>query len=424
MLLSTYADSRGGAAVAAARLLRALNQQQSDKIKADLLAGQKFTAAQNVTTVADHSYLNKWKAFARLAAELVFYKLYQNPRYYRQFLFSPAYYGIDLSKHPLVRQADIIHLHWLQHGFQNINTLAQLAKLQKPIIWTLHDMWPITGGCHHNIDCLGYTQKCGNCPALYYNGINDYSARQLARKRTLIQQLNPIWVAPGSWMAAMARASSVCQNQQIRVILSPLDTTLFAPIDKITARRALGLPENKRLLLFGAAKATDTGKGIQYIYELLSKLTTVLPPSDTELVIFGKANKKSVISKNYHTHLIGSQPEKQMPLVYSAADVFINPTLRESMSYTTMESLACGTPVVAFEVGGLTEMITHLQNGYFAPVGNTDELVNGLRWLFSSQTHYQTVAAAARASVLRFGNAPIAQQFIDLYQEAVTKNHY
>ncbi|MFM5890811.1 MAG: glycosyltransferase family 4 protein, partial [Dolichospermum sp.] len=294
---------------------------------------------------------------------------------------------------------DIINLHWINAGYMQIETLA---KFKKPIIWTLHDMWAFTGGCHYNKDCTNYTESCGACPQLYSNKEKDLSNWVWRRKAKAWKDLNLTIVTPSHWLADYARKSSLFQNLRIEVIANGLDAQVYKPIDQKIARNLLNLPLDRKLVLFGAIKSTsDRRKGFHLLEPALRKLSEDKNhKNDVELVIFGASPPSEVPNLGLPIHYLGRlNDDIALALLYSAVDVFIAPSVQDNLPNTVMESLACGTPCIAFDIGGMSDMIEHQQNGYLAKHFDIDDLVRGITWVLEDEERLRWLGGNGRKKV-------------------------
>ena len=253
-------------------------------------------------------------------------------------------------------EPDIVHLHWINAGFLSI---ASLAKIKAPIVWTLHDTWAFTGGCHHFFTCNRYMENCGKCPYLESDRNYDVSRWIWNQKAKHWHNLNMQIVTPSRWMAASAKKSSLFGKKNISTIPNGLDISVFKPIEPGIAREILNLPSDKYLILFGAVNARSYSlKGFGHLQKLLNKLAVSSIKNETEAVIFGALSDEN--DAGLKTHFFGNvHDEYTMALLYSAADVFVAPSLQDNLPNTVVEALACGTPTVAFNIGGMPDMIEH-----------------------------------------------------------------
>jgi glycosyltransferase involved in cell wall biosynthesis len=413
--LSTYHQS-GGAAIAANRINQALNRAG---FSSEMLVAATSVEEPFVTSLAQTAWQKRW-ATARFALDRLTFLPYERSRDVR-FAFSPALVGTDISQHPLVQQADILHLHWTTFGFLSARSLGKLFALQKPVVWTMHDMWSFTGGCHHSGSCEGYQNQCGNCPFLRTAAPDDLSHGDWLRKQSAYQNARLTPVGCSQWLANRARKSSLFSGLAVQSIPNPLDTSLFTPIEKTTARLELNLPINKRLILFAAAKVSAVGKGFSYFQKALDILRQQLARADdVELLIFGGGDESLLRELPFKYHFLGSLKNlRQIIAAYSAADLFVIPSLEENLPNTIMESMACGTPVVGFEVGGIPEMVHHQQNGYLVNYRSVNDLANGIQWVLNqSETAYRQLAVNARNHVVtNYDETVIARRYIDLYEQ-------
>ena len=303
-------------------------------------------------------------------------------------IFSPAWLpfsGIPSRIRSIA--PDIVHLHWICGGMLRIEGLK---RVNKPIIWTLHDMWAFTGGCHYSDDCDRFHQDCGNCPQLNRSSKNDLSRSILRRKKDAWNGLDITIVTPSKWLAECAKESSLFKDRRIEVIHNGLDLNLFKPIDKTIAREIWDLPINKKLVLFGAMSATsDLRKGFDLLYEGLKQLA-VKWSDKAELVVFGASEPENPPDFGLPVHYLGHlHDDVSLSLLYAAADVMVVPSLQEAFGQTASESLACGTPVVSFEATGLLDIIDHKINGYLAKPFDTSDLAAGINWVLADGNRHK-----------------------------------
>lgn len=331
-------------------------------------------------------------------------------------LFSPGWVGLDLRRHALYRSADIIHLHWVSNGFLD---LRLLPLFEKPVVWTLRDMWPFTGGCHYTyrFDCDRYQQECGRCPHLGSRRSMDLSWLGWRRKHvSYARNLHP--VAISGWLGERARESSLLRHHSVRVIHNCIDTDVFRPVDTYEARERLGLPPTKQIVLFGANSPTeDRRKGFP---ELLTALSAIRHRAQVELITFGGAASLELASLGIPNRSMGRiEDASQLALLYSAADLFVAPSLQEAFGKTVAEAMACGTPVVTFRGTGPSEIVEHHETGYLCEAGDAGSLALGIDWLLSRPVREnQRLRRQARERAIRcFGLNTAARAYMELYQE-------
>ena len=407
-------DSSGGAARAACRIHLAV---QEFGIDSRMFVKDKKTQDDRVIPLSDFVPTNPfYKAFDWVRNKVKNkWQHYQWGKYPEKGpYFMSDLRSTDISGALRKLDYDILHLHWVNLRFL---PLEQLPK-DKPIVWTLHDSWPFCGICHVPMDCSFYEQCCGNCPQLGSDDKQDLSHRVWGKKQAFYKNLDLHIVAPSRWMADCARRSALFNGRDIRVIPNCLDTALFCPGNRENACRRLGLDSGTRHILFGAMSAVeDKNKGFDYLVEALTRLDAVLS-TDTDLVVFGTAGRLSdeIGGMNVRTLGVLSKPE-DIVAAYRAADVTVVPSLSENLSCTIQESLSCGTPVVAFAIGGNGDLVDHEVNGYLAREKDGEALAAGIRWCLD---HAQDLSAAARSKVLE-NHTPekVGERYADLYRSLI-----
>lgn len=404
VLTVSATDYIGGAGIAAYRLHRGLLQA---KIEAQMLVLRKVTADATVQRLA--LGLDRWGRLQRRVAA---------HRHRRQLERSPrragsGYWSLNLYDYPLAavinaRRADLVHLHWIG---DNLLSIPQLARIEAPIVWTLHDMWAFSGGCHSADDCHRYRTGCGSCPQLQAATADDISARVCERKRRAWAKTALTVVCPSRWLADCARQSAVLQNQHIEVIGNGIDARQFKPLDRLAARRAFNLPADKKLILFGAVGGTaDPRKGFDYLRAALQGL-----PKDAglELVVFG-AQPNEALQLDLPLHQVGSLHDTvSLNMIYSACDVFVLPALQENLPNTVLEALACGTPCVAFDAGGTADLIDHRSSGYLARYKDRTDLLAGIHWALA---HAPPPQSLHQRILARYDLQRITAQHLRLYR--------
>lgn len=408
-------DAGGGAPEACRRLLRALEQA---KVEVLMLVQRRLTRESRIHFIV-HNLVNwVWAQFTFFYERLPFIFIYARDKSVR-FAFSTAPLGKNITNHLSVIGADILHLHWTNSGFLSIENIKQLINLNKPVVWTLHDMWAFTGGCHYSGTCDHYLRHCGNCHFLSTPGAHDISNGVWKRKhRMLVDADNVVFVACSNWLAGIARKSDLLHSFRIEVIPNPIDTTIFEPKDKLAARQKHGIGANTKVVLFGAANVADKRKGLIYLMDALEHLKQDYPESkDIEIVVFGKNRSFDFSVLPYKVHeLPVIRSQREMAELYSLADVFVSPAIEDNLPNMVMESLACGTPVVCFNAGGVVDMVEHLQNGYLADYKSAPDLAKGINHVLHTGS-YSAYSNYSREKVLtNFTNELVAAKYIALYQ--------
>jgi glycosyltransferase involved in cell wall biosynthesis len=402
LLLNTYAH--GGAGIAARRLQKALS---GNGIQANLLTAQDVG--------------RRWPFYA----EKLLFLPFERDRSVR-FQFSTASVGHDISRHPLVQSADVIHLHWINQGMLSLGGIEALAALGKPVVWTLHDMWAFTGGCHYAGECDHFLTDCGHCPMLRKSGENDLSRRIIQRKKSaFLPRIQ--YVTCSEWLATVARSSSLLRNAAVTSIPNPIDTQLFKPMtqaERQAKRQALGLPVDRPVILFSAMKVSDHRKGYAYFVEALQHLRQMLPQDTPQpfLLVLGDMQADAMREWPFEGRATGMvrEPER-MAEFYALADAFVIPSLEDNLPNTVMESLSCGTPVVGFNTGGIPEMVGKDDGGFIVPQRDARGLAEALSKLMTNDALLQRMRLAARDKVLHFyAESVVAARYQDLYNSLLT----
>jgi glycosyltransferase involved in cell wall biosynthesis len=340
--------------------------------------------------------------------------------------FSISWFGRNIAKHPSLKEADIIHIHWINHGFLRPKDLAKLDELDKPIVWTFHDSNAFTGGCHVRYTCEHYHKSCGNCPLLKNSGEKDSSYQTWKRKSKAYAELNCHIVAPSNWMADSVKMSSLMGFRPVSVIPNTIETNVFKPYVKAEAKRMLKIPAEKFVLMSGFMPSkNDKHKGTSYLIDALNDLASRpgIDKHNIELVIFGNKANADMPEFPFKTTFLGSiNNDSHLAKCYSAADVFIAPSLEDNLPNTVMESLSCATPVVAFKTGGIPDMVRHLENGYLAEYKSAEDLATGIEWLYHDEHAPEIQKAARRSILMHFSEEVVAAQHLQLYQELLNRH--
>lgn len=418
VLLINTSERIGGAAVAASRLMEAL---KNNGIKAKLLVRDKQT--EQITVVA---LRRSWKLVWKFVWERIV--IWKANRFKKNNLFAVdiANAGTDITSLPEFQQADVIHLHWINQGMLSLKNLEKILASGKPVVWTMHDMWPCTGICHHARECEGYRQECGSCPFLYGNGHrHDLSYRVFRRKQRLYHDYPLTFVTCSHWLEEKARQSALTTGHKIVCIPNPLNINLFKPHNKVTAHERLRLPSDKKLILFGSVKITDKRKGIDYLIESCNILANKHAELKDQLAVvaFGKQSEQLADLLPFKVYPLDFvQDEHQLVDIYNAVDLFVTPSLEENLPNTIMEAMACGTPCVGFNVGGIPEMIDHLHNGYVAQYKSSDDFANGIYWVLTDPDYPSLCEQACRKAVSHYSESSVAKRYIDLYNKVTGRN--
>lgn len=405
LILSTT-DIEGGAARAAYRLHQGFKQIGTPS---QMLVRGRFSRDRSV--IAEKSLL------AKMGPQMNGLPLRRYPK--RNRMISPQWFPDAIAKQVAQINPDVVNMHWVCNGYLKIETLAQIKK---PLVWTLQDMWPMTGGCHYSEDCDRYQKSCGQCPQLASSREADLSRQILQRKQKAWKNVNLTIVTPSQWMADCVKASSLLSDRRVEIIPFCLDTKIYRPLDKKFARKTLGLPQDKLIVLFGALSATsDQRKGFHLLIPALQSLSRTSWRDKIELAIFGASRPNEPIDLGLEAHYLGSfQDDLSLSLVYSAADVMVVPSQRESFGQTASEALACATPVVAFNATGLKDIVDHQFTGYLAQPYQSDDIAQGIAWILENPHRLSILSTNSREKAVKeFELERQAKLYSKLFEEIV-----
>lgn len=416
ILFVNTSEHTGGAAIAAHRLMKALNRNH---VQVQMMVRDRETDSPQVV-----SSPSKWVAKGKFLAERLSIVCKNHFQTAHLFAIDPATFGTDITRTPEFRRADVIHLHWVNQGMLSLGNIRKILKSGKPVVWTLHDMWPCTGICHQAGSCERWLQGCGNCPLLWNNGAhNDLSRNVYTRKAVVYTQSPPIrFVACSNWLADIAKRAPLLKGHPVTSIPNPIDTRFYAPGEKMEARKRLGLPLEKKLLLFVAYRVTDKNKGIDYLMEATEHINNTHNELCHQLgiVLAGReadslrdAFPCDAYPQNYVTD------EQTMRDLYIASDLLVMPTLMDNLPNTIVEAMACGVPCVGFHVGGLPQMISHRKNGYLARYKDAENFAEGILETLFSENYRAISVAARRSAICNYSEDAVAERYIDLYEEAL-----
>ena len=406
LIISTH-DQQGGAAIAAYRLLEALNRSG---VAANMLTLHKKSDNDSVVEVGNNIF-NKYRFTAERAA------IYIQNEFSRKNLFdiSIANTGVSITNHPAFKRADIVHLHWINQGMLSVREIGEIVASGKKIVWTMHDMWSFTGICHHARECKRFETGCGLCPYLNNPSKGDISYNTYLRKQAAYSLGRIHFVACSNWLKELALKSKLTKNHNVSAIANPINTETYIPKDKATVRIAMKLPIEKKIILFAAAKVSDKRKGIDYLIEA-SKIIAQKDNNNYMFLIAGGNSEEIINQLALPAVSVGYVASSEMPNLYNAADLFVTPSLQENLPNTIMESMACGTPCVGFNIGGIPEMIDHKQNGYISNYKDAQDLANGLMWVLQEST--ETLATNARNKAIKeYSEETIAKKYIEIYNK-------
>ena len=405
LFLST-SDSAGGAAIACLRLVEALRAQNVDAKVLVLEKSRKENWIQEVDGGPE-----TWKSLKKHLVYFAQHKFITSSGYqYSGFTFGTP----DMASHPWIREADAICLHWINHGFIGEKALGQLFEMGKPIIWHMHDFWAFTGGCHYPGSCTGFQRDCNQCVALN-NPFKTQASYQLARRLKSFQKNQPVLVGASNWLANEARSSALGQQALVEHIPNPVDP-YFEPGNKSEARRKLNLLQDKKYVLFAAMNVADLRKGFHHLKGALLELDH----ENVGCIVAGKFKSEDFKELNLEIKTLGPSNKERMRDAYRAADVFVIPSTEENLPNTVLESLACGTPVAGFAIGGIPEMVKNGLNGQLADTIGAKELAQAIRDSLHLASHPQA-ADQCVGSLSPYGPSEVASRYIQLITSRINK---
>ena len=429
-------DAHGGAARAAMRIMQGV---QLHGVETQMLVKEKHTC--DTAVVPLQKFLPKTKLYriadwvAQKVKNKYYHWLWRPYRKTKENVFMSDSRGARLGGALHKLDYDVLHLHWINQRFIRLQDLPK----NNPIVWTLHDSWPFCGVCHYFLDCQKYQTHCGDCPMLHSGKEEDLAYRIFEEKLRAYQYLNLHIVTPSRWLGECAKQSALFGRFPVTVIPNCLETDVYRPLseqeveDRLSraiernpalhaVKRAAGEMATKPMILYGAMNAAkDRIKGFTY---LLSALQTLDKQGfEADLVVFGASDSDLPMQfERINVHFIGYVSDTDLLVtLYNLADVMVVPSLTENLSCAIMESLSCATPVCCFDIGGNSDMVEHLVNGYLAKEKDSDDLARGIRWCLDNNKD-GTLSDAARQKVMdNYTIERVGKQYADLY-EAVMSN--
>jgi len=408
----SYSDLNGGAARAVYRLHSGLIGAGVDS---KILVVDKRSLDSNV--LAPNSIIKKIMGVIRRYLDRAILYFYPSAR---SVPFSTSLVPFSkLVKKINAQNADVVHLHWMASGMLTFN---QLKKINKPIVWTLHDMWVFTGGCHYTSSCSNYISGCGQCPLLDSTKKSDLTSFINKNRKNGIELIDNItFIAVSDWLNDTAQKSTILKKQKVITLPNPIDTFKFSPINKDNAKEILGINKNKKVILFGAISATkDPRKGYDKLIEALEKMS----PDKYELVVFGGAKNKAITNMGFKSHFFEFlHDDLSLKVLYNAADVTVVPSIQEAFGQTATESMACGTPVVAFDETGVSDIIDHKENGYLASDFSAVELSKGISWVLENEAYNAMCERAVKKVTLEFSMPAVTKRYKNLYSSIIESSN-
>ncbi|TAE73820.1 MAG: glycosyltransferase [Bacteroidetes bacterium] len=419
LFLNTY-EKYGGAAMACYRLYQSLKKNTNATYH--LLVSDIDKNNENTNTINPNFIAQKIQKIKFITERLSYWAYMKNKSL--KYAFSPANVGQSIINNPLVKNADILHLNWINFGFLSLNELEKICQSDKKIIWTMHDMWAFTGGCHYAGACENFYTNCGNCQFLKKPSIKDWSFQIFERKKEIIKNKKITFVGSSNWITKQAQKSGLFnENHQFYHIPTPIDTEIFKPLDKEKLRQELKNTtiDDKFLLLFGAMNIADKRKGFHLLLEALQILAQKNKKLPLHLLIFGKSTPEMLEKLPFdYTNLGVLKGDIEIRKAYNLAHTFVLPSLEDNLPNTILESLACGTPSLSFNLGGMPEMIDNELNGLITTENSAENLAENIKkmidfWINKPDFFYILQENARKKAMLNYSEKVVAEKYFSKY---------
>lgn len=310
-------------------------------------------------------------------------------------------------------QADVVNVQFAWDFLDYPSFFSRLPQ-HVPIVLTMHEMASFTGGCSYAGACGGFLERCGHCPKLGRSGENDLSHMGWLDRRNAFaarHKKNLYFVANSRWTAELAQKSSLLRDYPVTNINLGLDCGIFKPLDRSFARSSFGIAEGSRVLSFAAASVTDPRKGMRFLIEAINGMR-----EKPFLLTWGRSVPQALAGIP-QLHLGNIDSEHLMALAYNASDVFVMPSQEEAFGQTALEAIACGTPVAAFQAGGIPETVRHEQTGLLGPVGDSEVLRTNIERLLDEESLWRHCSEyGPKVAQAEFSYEVNAKNYIALYQ--------
>jgi glycosyltransferase involved in cell wall biosynthesis len=407
----SYADTVGGAHIAANRIHKALIEEGISSKQWVNKAFSDDHTVQSPLTITE-------KLLNNLKPILINRTLVKMLKSKNKIINSPSVFPSAWTKRINESDADIIHLHWIQ---KEMLSIKDISKIKKPIVWTLHDMWAFCGAEHYTMDNRwreGYSYT--NRPS-YESGID---LNHWTWKRKQKHWRSPIQITtPSKWLANCVKESKLMSNWPVSVIANPLKMDIFKPINKKIARDQLNLPLDKKLILFGAVDGIkDYRKGFDLLFGSLEYLKNYSSTSRFELVIFGQKKSKTPLNLDLPIHYLGKiTNDKNLSLIYNSADLIVVPSRQDNLPNVCLEAQACGLPIVAFNIGGLIDIVDHKKTGYLAKAFDIKDLANGINFVLDHTNSNELRENIHLKASEKYSPKIISKKFKSVYEKILKR---
>jgi len=404
-------DGIGGAAKVASQLKEGLKRKGH---KSGMLVGNKKTTDPDIKQIPTTNITNKYIRFG-----LNYFTNKTVNKFQLQYMDFLNSFSIKNRKD--FAKVDIVNLHNLHGNYFNPLALPSLTKI-KPVVYTLHDMWSFTGHCAHSFDCEKWQTGCGNCPYLsVYPALERDSTRMLWKiKNWIYKRSNLGIVTPSKWLRDKVK-ESMLSDKEVKVIYNGIDEKIFHPMDKTEIRKKLKLPENKIIITFSAhGGVSSCWRSSEHLFEALGRV-------EHEKIMFLNIGSQEKLDEKIKKDIEWlSVPhiykEAKMAEYFAASDIFLYPTLADNCPLVVLEAMACGTPVISFNTGGVPELVDHMKTGYIAEYKNSEDLTKGLNLFLSDDNLRENAGILARKKVEdKFTLDKMIDAYIKLYYSMIKK---
>lgn len=414
ILLVNTSSATGGAAVATRRLMDALEKNGAE---VKMLVRDKDDEADNNVVALSPSWKLKWNFLWERFVIWIHNKLSRK----NLFAVDIANTGTDITTLSEFHEADIIHLHWVNQGLLSLKNIKKILTSGKPVVWTLHDMWPCTAVCHHAYQCNGFVQDCSQCEHLQFPKCENLPHKVFLQKKQIYSKGNLHLVSVSNWLHQQVKRSALTSSLPSSVIPNTLSLQQFKVWNKDEARQQLNLPTNKNLIIFGAARIDDPIKGFPLLLKAIDLLLSSgrYRKDELHLVFFGKIKYPTQVLPNIlvdYTDLGWINNAEKLSVAYSATDAVVCASRYETFGQTLIEAQACGCLPVSFGNSGQTDIITHLKNGYLAEAYSVDDLANGIHWALAEGKKCISANDMREEVLHRYSSEVVAQQYMTLYE--------
>ena len=398
-------DNLGGSGRSAYRVHSGLKDLG---VHSRMLVGRKVTGDADVLPIANAGFdATMDRFFSRALGRLSW-----------QYLFYPS--SFRLLRHQWFNEADVVQL-YNTHGNYFSHTVLPLISRRHPVVWRLSDMWAMTGHCAYPFDCERWLTGCGDCPILSDPPelYRDTTANLWKIKRWLYSRTDMTIVAPSKWIAGMAAQSPLLGRFNIEIIPTGLDTTIFAPVPRDEARESLQIGPSERVILFGAESLADRRKGGAQMHATISRLAET--DRNITVLMVGENANNMTLPESVRTRMTGKiTDDRVLARIYSAADVFVLPTLADNLPNVVLESMACGTPPVTFDAGGCRDAVRHMETGYLAKYADVEDLTRGIKLLLNDGELRNRLSERSReVATAEYGIELQARRFLSLYEKVI-----